>query len=176
MPAKPQPVPPAFAQLLRELGERLRNARLRRKLTAGGVAASAGVSRVTVHRAERGEPAIATGTLIRIMGALDIAGDVALLARDDKTGRLLQDAQLRPRRSKAPATTKPPRRIRVERYPQLRQIAWHLGSPTLELGPEEAFALYERNWRHVDRAAMTASEAALVKRLTATVGNGVLLV
>ena len=176
MPARPATLPPTFAQLLAELGERLRNARLRRKLTAGDVAASAGVSRVTVHRAERGEPAIATGTLIRIMGALGLAGDLALLARDDKTGRLLQDGQLRARRSTAAAATKPPRRIRVERYPQLRQIAWHPGAPTLELGPEEAFALYERNWRHVDRAAMTASEAALVRRLTATVGNGVLLV
>jgi hypothetical protein len=37
---------------------------------------------VTVHRAERAEPAIATGTLIRIMGVLGLAGDFALLARD----------------------------------------------------------------------------------------------
>jgi transcriptional regulator with XRE-family HTH domain len=159
-----------------ELGERLRNARLRRKLTAGAVAAGAGVSRVTVHRAERGAPAIATGTLIKIMGVLDLAGDFALLARDDKIGRLLQDSRLRPRRSASGVAAKPPQHIRVDRYPQLQQIAWHLRSPAAELGPEEAFALYERNWRHVDRAAMGAKEASLLKRLTATVGKGVLLV
>lgn len=176
MPARPVPLSKAQDQLLGELGERLRNARLRRKLTAGAVAAGAGVSRVTVHRAERGKPAIAIGTLVKIMGVLDLAGDFALLARDDKMGRLLQDSQLRPRRAQSSAATKPPRRIRVDRYPQLQQIAWHLGPSTTELGPEEAFALYERNWRHVDSAAMSGKEAALLKRLTATVGKGVLLV
>ena len=176
MPAQPTTLPKAQEQLLVELGERLRNARLRRKFTAGAVAAGAGVSRVTVHRAERGEPAIATGTLIKIMGVLDLAGDFALLARDDKMGRLLQDSRLRPRRNPAAAAAQPPQRIRIGLYPQLQQIAWHLGPPTTELGPEEAFALYERNWRHVDRAAMGAKEAALLKRLTATVGKGVLLV
>lgn len=176
MPAKPALLPNGQAQLLVELGERLRNARLRRKLTAAAVAAGAGVSRVTVHRVERGEPAIATGTLVRIMGVLDMAGDFALLGREDKVGRLLQDAQLRPRRAPATAMAKPPRRIQVDQYPQLRQIAWHLGPATTELGPEEAFALYERNWRHVDRAVMSAKEAALLQRLTATVGKGILLV
>jgi hypothetical protein len=131
---------------------------------------------VTVHRAERGEPAIATGTLIKIMGVLDLAGDFALLARDDRMGRLLQDSQLRPRRTPAAAAARPPQRIRIDRYPQLQQIAWHLGPSTTELGPEEAFALYERNWRHVDCGAMDAKEAALLKQLTATIGKGVLLV
>jgi transcriptional regulator with XRE-family HTH domain len=176
MPARPAPLLTTQEQLLLELGERLRNARLRRKLTASAVAAGAGVSRVTVHRAERGEPAIATGTLIKIMGVLDLAGDFALLARDDRMGRLLQDSQLRPRRTSAAAAARPPQRIRIDRYPQLQQIAWHLGPSTTELGPEEAFALYERNWRHVDRGAMDAKEAALLKRLTATIGKGVLLV
>ena len=176
MPAKPASLTKAQEQLLMELGERLRNARLRRKLTASAVAASARVSRVTVHRAERGEPAIASGTLIRIMGVLDLAGNFALLARDDKMGRLLQDSQLRPRRTLASAATRPLQRIRVDRYPQLQQIAWHLGPSTTDLGPDEAFALYERNWRHVDRAAMCAKETALLKRLTATVGKGILLV
>src|SRR5438876_9324928 len=123
MPASSPPLRQPQAQLLVELGERLRSARLRRKLTAGAVAADAGVSRVTVHRAERGNGAIAIGTLIRIMGALDLAGDFALLTRDDKMGRLLQDSRLRPRRAKA-ATTNPPRRIRIGRSPQLREIAW----------------------------------------------------
>jgi len=175
MPAKPTPLPKAEEQLLAEFGERLRNARLRRKLTASAVAADAGVTRVTLHRAERGEPAITAGTLIKLMGALDLASDFALLARDDKAGRLIQDRQLPPRRTRA-ATGRPPQRIRIDRYPQLQSIAWHLDPATTELAPEEAFALYERQWRHVDQAAMGPKEAALLKRLTATVGNGVLLV
>jgi hypothetical protein len=69
-----------------------------------------------------------------------------------------------------------PMRIRISDYPQLRQIAWHVAPDMLEIAPEEAFALYERNWRHVDPDAMSARERALVKRLTASVGKGVLLV
>ena len=166
MPAKPTPLPETEGQLLVELGERLRMARLRRKLTAEEVAGEAGITRVTLHRAERGEPAITTGTLIKVMGVLGLSGDFALLARDDKLGRLMQDDRLRTRRRTTTSTRLPPHRlgrIRIDDYPQLKQIAWHLGPNTAELAPEEAFALYERNWRHVDPQAMDAGERALLK-------------
>lgn len=68
------------------------------------------------------------------------------------------------------------RRIRLDRYAQLRQLAWHLAPGATTLAPQEALALYERNWRHVDRAAMDPQERALLDKLTATVGKGVLLV
>jgi transcriptional regulator with XRE-family HTH domain len=176
MPAKPSPLPDAHEKLLGELGERLRYARLRRKLTARAVAEAAGITRVTLHRAEHGGPAITAGTLIKVMGVLDLASDFALLARDDRAGRLMQDAQLPRRRIVARTARRPPPRIRIDRYPQLQSIAWHLGPAATDLAPEEAFALYERNWRHVDPAAMGPKEAALLKELTATIGKGVLLV
>ena len=173
MPAKPTPLPEMEAQLLQELGERLRLARLRRKLTAQAAAAEAGITRVTLHRAESGEPAVTMGTYLNIMGVLGMGADVALLARDDRAGRQLQDERLPPRRHRAGKRT--PTRIHVDHFPQLKQIAWHLG-PKAELEPEEALRLYERNWRHVDQGAMDRAERALLKRLTATVGKGVLLV
>ena len=178
MPARPAALPVAEAQLLVELGERVRKARLRRQLTAEQVAAAAGITRMTLHRAERGEAAITVGTLIKVLGVLGQSGDVALLARDDKLGRLMQDERLPPRRVAKPVHRRAARpvRIRISDYPQLRQIAWHLAPGTLEIAPEEAFALYERNWRHVDPDAMSERERALVKRLTASVGKGVLLV
>ena len=176
MPAKPNPLSTHDALLLAELGERLRKARLRRSSAAGAVAGHAGISRMTLHRAERGEPAITLGTIVKILGVLGLASDLALLARDDKAGRLLQDEQLPPRRLPKRTAQKPPQRVRLDRYPQLQQIAWHLGPGTADLAPEEAFALYERNWRHVDRAAMGRKELALLEQLTATVGKGVLLV
>ena len=37
-------------------------------------------------------------------------------------------------------------------------------------------ALYERNWKHVDRAALSAKEAALVEALSQALGAGRLLV
>ena len=40
---------------------------------------------------------------------------------------------------------------------------------------EEAFALYERNWRHVDREHMTPAEADLVRELANAFGYGRIL-
>jgi hypothetical protein len=42
------------------------------------------------------------------------------------------------------------------------------------LGAEEAFRLYERNWHRVDQRRMKLAERALVERLAARYGNGVL--
>lgn len=65
--------------------------------------------------------------------------------------------------------------IRLADYPMLREVAWST-DPRAELTPREAFALYERNWRHIDQGAMSRRERDLVEHLTKTEGNGVLLV
>ena len=57
----------------------------------------AGISRMTLYRLEAGSPAIALGTLLRVLSVLGLDPDLELIARDDKLGRLLQDQQLRPR-------------------------------------------------------------------------------
>ncbi len=113
------------------------------------------------------------GTYLGVLHALGMSSDLSLLARDDQAGRRLQDESL-PRR-RQPARSRLPSTIRVDRYPQLQQLAWQLSADT-ELTQEEALQLYERNWRHIDRDAMTLEERELVKRLTATVGKGVMLV
>lgn len=56
---------------------------------------------MTLFRAEAGSPAIALGTLVRILSVLGLEGDVDLIARDDKLGRLLQDQALAPRRRRS---------------------------------------------------------------------------
>lgn len=66
-------------------------------------------------------------------------------------------------------------RIRIDEYPQLKLLAWSMpGADELEAG--EALALYERNWHLVDEAAITLEERALIDRLVAEHGRGVLLV
>jgi hypothetical protein len=70
---------------------------------------------------------------------------------------------------------KPLAAIRLADYPLLREVAWST-DPNAELSPAEAFAVYERNWRHIDRSSMGPQERELLERLTATVGHGVLLV
>jgi hypothetical protein len=58
-------------------------------------------------------------------------------------------------------------------FPQLRLIAWNR-NPADTITGEEAFDLYERNWRYVDEAAMPDQERAVVHRLTHEYGHGIL--
>lgn len=99
MPSKKQPIFPAEKKLLVEFGERLRLARLRREISAETLAERSSVSRMTLHRAEKGSPAVAMGTYLRILAALHLEDDINLLARDDKLGRKLQDLELRKRKA-----------------------------------------------------------------------------
>ena len=59
-------------------------------------------------------------------------------------------------------------------YAGLRGLAWNR-DPARPIPAAEAYALYEREWRHVDRAALTEAERHLVADLTRRFGNGVLL-
>jgi transcriptional regulator with XRE-family HTH domain len=106
----PSPSPILFPQeqvLLNALGERLRLARLRRKLSTALVAQRAGVSRTTVYKVEAGDPGATLGTYFRVLAVLGLQADVNALAADDKVGRKLQDLALAPaprtRRKREPA-------------------------------------------------------------------------
>lgn len=89
---------PAQKKLLGALGERLRLARLRRKLSVDIACERAGISRMTLYRLEAGSPAIALGTFMRVLSVLSLENDLELIARDDRLGRLLQDQKLPARR------------------------------------------------------------------------------
>jgi transcriptional regulator with XRE-family HTH domain len=104
MPARQPPFYPSQKRILAALGERLRLARLRRKLTIDITCQRAGISRMTLFRGEAGSPAIALGTLLRILSVLGLEGDLEGLARDDKVGRLLQDQALPVRRRRSART------------------------------------------------------------------------
>ncbi|WP_421359071.1 hypothetical protein [Agrobacterium rosae] len=54
--------------------------------------------------------------------------------------------------------------VHVEKYPQLRAICWNRAENVVLRG-DEVFALYERNWRFVDREALTDDEKALLAQL-----------
>jgi hypothetical protein len=62
--------------------------------------------------------------------------------------------------------------IDLEQFPQLRLLAWSRRDRWIS--GAEALALYERNWRFVDPAELTVSEAQLIRGLTMRHGNGVL--
>lgn len=93
----PSPAPlsfPSEAKLLAEFGERLRLARLRRRLTTSTVAQRCGISRPTLAKVERGEPSVTFGTYLRVLAVYGLEGDLAALADDDALGRRLQDLAL----------------------------------------------------------------------------------
>ena len=94
MPSKPPITYPAEQRVLTALGERLRLARRRRKLTSITVAERAGIARTTLYKAERGDPGVTLGTYVRILATLGMEKDFERLAADDKVGRTLQDLAL----------------------------------------------------------------------------------
>jgi transcriptional regulator with XRE-family HTH domain len=87
--------------LLRELGDNIRLARLRRGLAMGLIAERAGMSRTTLRAVESGEPGVTLGSYANVLHSLGLHEDLALVARDDELGRKLQDAKL-PTRRRAP--------------------------------------------------------------------------
>ena len=80
-------------QLLIQLGERLRRARQKQGLTTVALAERAGVSRMTLSAVEAGEPAPTMGTYLRVMSALGVAGDLALVATGELRGDPVEAAE-----------------------------------------------------------------------------------
>ena len=92
---------PAVQRLLRELGENIRLARLRRGFSTTLVADRAGMTRPTLQAVERGEAGVTIAAYANVLHSLGMHSDLRLIARDDQLGRRLQDAQL-PIRQRAP--------------------------------------------------------------------------
>jgi hypothetical protein len=60
------------------------------------------------------------------------------------------------------------------KFPQLQALAWNRDTAR-PIPAEEAFALYERNWRFVDQERLTVREKLLVRKLADKFGHGILL-
>ncbi len=162
MPARNPAVTTRTQEVLAELGRALRNRRRALGVSAVTTAEAAGLSRVTLHRIEAGTPSVTIGAYLNAAAALGLQ-----LTLDEP-----QPPQQPARDTADPA---PEATIRVGDYPQLHAIAWQLRDDTMLTGAE-ALQLYERNWRHVDQAAMSDEERAFVQRLADTHSGGVLLV
>ena len=101
---------PSLQRRLRDLGENIRLARLRRRLPAIRVAERAGLSPRTLSAIEHGDPSVTIGAYASVLLVLGLDADLPLVASDDTLGRKLQEADLTvrkraPRRPKS-ATAK----------------------------------------------------------------------
>jgi transcriptional regulator with XRE-family HTH domain len=153
------PLEQAVAQL-KALGEQLRARRKALQVSSTAAAEAAGMSRVTLHRIEKGEPSVAAGAWANAVAVLGLT----LLARDtDEAGGASAAAPV-------DLANWIPVRVRLSDYPQLQALAWQVhGTDTLT--PLEALGIYERNARHLDTAAMTPAEASLLQALRTGLGG-----
>lgn len=96
---------PKNRRLLENLGENLKLARLRRKLSTTQVAERAGISRATLWSMEKGSANVAIGSYLQVLFVLGLEKDLSKVASDDELGRKLQDAKLSVRK-RAPKMSK----------------------------------------------------------------------
>lgn len=94
MPRKTAPLTPTLEEILSVLGENIKLARLRRRITASMLAERAGMTRVTLRKIESGDSSVTMGAYAMVLFSLSLEKDLLLLAKDDVLGRKLQDIGL----------------------------------------------------------------------------------
>lgn len=85
---------PKNRKILIELGENIKLARLRRKLSTMQVAERAQISRPTLVQIEKGSPNTSIGSYLQVLFVLGLENDLLKVAKDDELGRKLQDAKI----------------------------------------------------------------------------------
>ena len=140
--------------LLIRLGAQITARRKVLKVRAQICAEVAGISRVTLHRIEKGEPAVSIGAYLQVCEALGLQLTLSPLPEQDGDDNL--------RDQEMPY-------IRIKDYPQLKALAWQLKDDEY-ITEAEAMAIYERNKRFLDLNQIQASERKLMERLANTRG------
>ena len=158
MPASAPELPAELAARLRAIGELIRSRRKALGVSATSAAEAAGMSRVTLHRIEKGEPSVTMGAYFGAMAALGLSLEVGEPGHGSSSIGAGREGWI-------------PVRIRLSEYPQLKQLAWHVHG-TDSLTPAEALGIYERNWRHLDLDAMEPAERQLIDALRMALGEG----
>jgi DNA-binding XRE family transcriptional regulator len=114
---KIQGLPLPVQRVLRKLGDDIRDARLRRRISTAMMAERASISRTTLNKVEKGDPGVSLGIYTTVLFALGLSDGVGKLAdaRTDTLGTQLEEEHLpqRIRRSKktrpTPSVWKEPR-------------------------------------------------------------------
>ena len=94
MNKKKQIVFPKHKEILKQMGENIKLARKRRKLTTTQVSERADIVRSTLYLIETGNPSVTIGAYFNVLRVLGLQDDFLKLAADDEFGRKLQDLEL----------------------------------------------------------------------------------
>jgi DNA-binding XRE family transcriptional regulator len=103
------PLPLPVKRALTKLGQDIRSARLRRRITTTMMAERVFITRVTLRKVEKGDPAVSLGIYAIVMFILGLTPRLAELAdtKIDEVGLQLEEERL-------------PKRIRARREPSER--------------------------------------------------------
>ncbi len=85
---------PKHQEIMERLGENIKLARKRRKLTTVQVSERAGIDRTTLYKIEKGNSSVTIGAYFNVLRVLGLQDDFLKLAADDEFGRKLQDLDL----------------------------------------------------------------------------------
>jgi transcriptional regulator with XRE-family HTH domain len=94
MNRKKQVVFPKHQKILDQVGENIKLARKRRKLTTIQVAERAGIDRTTLYNIEKGNGSVSIAAWFNTLRVMGLQDDFLKLAADDDFGRKLQDLEL----------------------------------------------------------------------------------
>ncbi|HET8855099.1 MAG TPA: helix-turn-helix transcriptional regulator [Salinimicrobium sp.] len=94
MNSKKTVILPKYQEIFDQVGENLKLARKRRKLTTEQVSERAGIHRATLYRIEKGDPSVSMGLYFRVFRVLNLHEDFLKLGNDDEFGRKLRDIEL----------------------------------------------------------------------------------
>lgn len=94
MKSKKQVLFPKYQRILDQLGENIKLARKRRRLTTVQVSERAGIDRSTLYEIEKGSSSVSLGAYFNTLRVLGLQDDFLKLAADDEFGRKLQDMEL----------------------------------------------------------------------------------
>lgn len=81
-------------KILTVLGENIKLARLRRKLSIRSLAERAGIATSTLGNIEDGSPSVSLGNYLQVLSVLRLEDDLLLIADKDPIGKQIQDAGL----------------------------------------------------------------------------------
>jgi transcriptional regulator with XRE-family HTH domain len=152
MPAKLPHTSSAVSERIQILGGTIRAQRKNLHISAQATADCAHISRVTLHRIEKGEPSVTMGAYFTVLDALGLQIQAKTKAGSDDES------------PNASANSIIPSDIKLADYPQLKQLSWHIHGLDA-LTPIEAFGIYDRNWRHLDQTILADHEKALIDAL-----------